>query len=143
MVAKESLGETGEPFAMPLEVGKVREYARAIGSKHPEYLEGDDPVIPAHFLTTTFFWEGDAGNPWDRVEMSQQRGMHAEQEYVFHGEPPRAGTRLTATSRIDAIYEKTSRSGSTLTFVEMITDFHDEAGTLVAEAKMTAVETAP
>jgi hypothetical protein len=141
MVAKESLGATGTPFTIPLERGKVREYATAIGSTHPDYFDADDPVIPAHFLTTTFFWEGDAGNPWDQVEMSQQRGMHAEQEYIFHGEPPRAGAKLTATSRIDAIYEKTSRSGSTLTFVEMVTDFRDDTGTLVAEAKMTAVET--
>jgi N-terminal half of MaoC dehydratase len=141
MVAKESLGATGTPFTIPLEQGKIREYATAIGSTHPDYVDADDPVIPAHFLTTTFFWEGDTGNPWDQVEMSQQRGMHAEQEYVFHGEPPRAGTKLTATSRIDAIYEKTSRSGSTLTFVEMVTDFHDAEGVLVAEAKMTAVET--
>jgi hypothetical protein len=143
MVAKESLGATGTPFRVPLEQGKIREYATAIGSTHPEYLDDEAPVVPAHFLTTTFFWEGDTGNPWDRVEMSQQRGMHAEQEYVFHGEPPRAGTELTATSRIDAIYEKTSRSGSTLTFVEMVTEFRDPGGLLVAEAKMTAVETAP
>ncbi len=141
MVAKQSLGATGTPFTIPLEQGKIREYATAIGSTHPEYLDVDDPVVPAHFLTTTFFWEGDTGNPWDQVEMSQQRGMHAEQEYVFHGEPPRAGTLLTATSRIDAIYEKTSRSGTTLTFVEMVTDFRDVDGVLVAEAKMTAVET--
>jgi len=141
MVAKESLGATGTPFTIPLEQGKIREYATAIGSTHPEYLDAETPVVPAHFLTTTFFWEGATGNPWDRVEMSQQRGMHAEQEYVFHGEPPRAGTKLTATSRIDAIYEKTSRSGSTLTFVEMLTEFRDPEGALVAEAKMTAVET--
>jgi len=141
MVDKAALGEVGEPFTMPLEQGKIREYARAIGSSHPDYLEREDPVVPAHFLTTTFFWEGDTGNPWDRVAMSQQRGMHAEQEYVFHGEPPRAGTRLTCTSRIDKIYEKTSRSGATLTFVEMVTDFRDPDGALVAEAKMTAVET--
>ena len=141
MVDRAALGEAGEPFVMPLERGKIREFARAIASSHPDYLAAEAPVIPAHFLTTTFFWEGERGNPWDRVQMSQQRGMHAEQEYVFHGEPPHAGTRLTCTSRIDAIYEKTSRSGSTLTFVEMVTDFRDDDGTLVAEAKMTAVET--
>ncbi|MGZ8734561.1 MAG: FAS1-like dehydratase domain-containing protein [Acidimicrobiia bacterium] len=141
MVDKAALGEAGEPFVMPLEQGKIREYARSIGSSHPEYLDDQTPVVPAHFLTTTFFWEGERGNPWDRVQMSQQRGMHAEQEYIFHGEPPRAGTRLTCTSRIDKIYEKTSRGGTTLTFVEMVTDFRDPDGVLVAEARMTAVET--
>ena len=141
MVDKAALGQAGEPFAMPIERGKIREYARAIGSSHPDYIDVDDPVVPAHFLTTTFFWENDTGNPWDRVAMSPQRGMHAEQEYVFHGEPPRAGIRLMCTSRIDKIYEKTSRSGNELTFVEMVTEFRDSRGVLVAEAKMTAVET--
>jgi hypothetical protein len=143
MVDQGSLGLEGEPFELRIETGKVREYAGAIGSSHPEYVDEDQPVIPAHFLTTTFFWEGDSGNPWPQVQMSQQRGMHAEQEYVFHGEPPRAGTRLTCTSRIDKIFEKESRSGAALTFVEMVTEFRDPDGILVAEAKMTAVETGP
>jgi hypothetical protein len=143
MVDKAALGAVGTPFRMPLEQGKIREYASAIASRHPEYVTVDDPVVPAHFLTTTFFWEGDTGNPWDRVAMSPQRGMHAEQEYVFHGAPPRAGTMLTCTSRIDRIYEKESKQGGVLTFVEMVTEFRDDDGRLVAEAKMTAVETAP
>jgi hypothetical protein len=49
-------------------------------------------------------WAGAATNPWDAVELDQKRGMHAEQEYVFHGPPPRAGTTLTAQSRIADIY---------------------------------------
>ncbi len=140
MVEWGALGVEGAPFEMEVERGKIREYARATGSDHPAYLADERPVVPAHFLTTTFFWEGDDGSPWDRVQMSQQRGMHAEQEYLFHGEPPRAGTRLTCTSRIDRIYEKESRTGDVLTFVEMVTAFRDESGRLVAEARMTAVE---
>ena len=67
--------------------------------------------------------------------------MHAEQEYVFHGPPPRAGDRLFARSRITDITEKTSRSGRVLTFVKMVTEFHDVEGTLRAEAILTGVET--
>lgn len=68
--------------------------------------------------------------------------MHAEQEYVFHGPPPRAGDRLFAKSRITDIWEKPSRSAGTLTFVKMVTEFRDEHGTLRAEAILTGVETA-
>jgi len=67
--------------------------------------------------------------------------MHAEQEYVFHGPPPRAGTRLTCRSRIAEMYDKQGKRGGTLTFVVMVTEFRDPSGKLVAEAKMTAVET--
>jgi hydroxyacyl-ACP dehydratase HTD2-like protein with hotdog domain len=74
--------------------------------------------------------------------MSPERGMHAEQEYVFHGPPPRAGTRLTCRSRIAEMYDKQGKRGGTLTFVVMVTEFRDASGKLVAEARMTAVETA-
>lgn len=67
--------------------------------------------------------------------------MHAEQEYIFHGPPPRAGDRLVGSSRIERIYDKEGRKGGTLTFAVMVTEFRDAAGTLVAEARLTGVET--
>src|SRR5580658_7886815 len=90
-----------------------------------------------------FFWEREVpgANPWDRVKLDQRRGMHAEQEYVFHGPPPRAGTRLTCQSRIEDVYEKEGRRGGRLGFAVMVTEFRDEQGELVAEARMTGVET--
>jgi len=142
VVDRNALGAEGEPFILEVERGKIQEYARAIRSELPAYLDDERPVAPAHFLTTTFLWEGDDGNPWPRVEMSPARGMHAEQQYVFHGPPPRAGARLTCRSRIEEIYEKQGTRGGTLTFVVMTTEFRDGSGALVAEARMTAVETA-
>lgn len=144
MVDKAAHGAAGEPFVMDIERGKVHEFARATGSEHQAYFTGDAPVVPPTFLTTQFFWEAlvPGSNPWDQVAMSQKRGMHAEQEYIFHGPPPRAGTRLYCTSRVTDIYEKTGRRGGTLTFAVMVTEFRDAEGTLVAEAKLTGVETA-
>jgi hypothetical protein len=141
VVDRAAEGATGEPFGLEVERGKIRELARATYSEHPAYLDDERPVAPPTFLITTFFWEHEDSNPWDRVQMDQQRGLHAEQEYVFHGPPPRAGTRLTCQSRIDRIYDKEGRKGGTLTFVEMVTEFRDETGRLVAEGKLTGVET--
>ena len=143
MVDKSAQGALGEPFEMVIERGKIAELARAVRAEHPDH-RGDAAVPPPTFLTTTFFWEErvNGANPWQRVQMSQERGMHAEQEYVFHGPPPRAGTRLTCRSRIAEMYDKQGKRGGTLTFVVMVTEFRDASGRLVAEAKMTAVETA-
>jgi hypothetical protein len=137
------LGADGAPFELDVERGKIREFARATRSQNPLYFEGEHPVSPPTFLTTMFFWQEDApgSNPWHLVKMDPQRGMHAEQEYVFHGPPPRAGTRLYCRSRISEIYEKEGRRGGTLTFAVMVTEFRDAAGKLVAEARMTGVET--
>jgi hypothetical protein len=143
MVDRAALGAAGVPFAMDVERGKIHEFARAVRASDPVYFTGDAPPMPPTFLTTMFFWEElvAGSNPWALVKMDQKRGMHAEQEYVFHGPPPRAGTRLTCQSRIAEIYEKEGRRGGNLVFAVMVTEFRDETGKLVAEARLTGVET--
>jgi hypothetical protein len=144
MADESAKGAVGEPFEMEIERGKIREFARATLSTDPAYVKDAHPVCPATFLTTMFFWEEHApgSNPWHRVKLDQKRGMHAEQEYVFHGPPPRAGTKLVATSRIEDVFHKEGRKGGRLTFAVMVTEFRDAAtGALVAEARMTGVET--
>ncbi len=142
MVDTAAVGRTGEPFELQVERGKIREFARATFSANPSYLDEPRPVMPPTFLATMAFWSGPDSNPWEAVRMDQSRGLHAEQEFVFHGPPPRAGTTLTAQSRIEDITSKPGRRGGTLTFVTMVTEFRDASGTLVAEAKLTGVETA-
>jgi hypothetical protein len=143
MVDSAAAGAQGVPFELVVERGKVREFARAVQTEHPAYRTSDAPPIPPTFLTTMFFWEAniDGANPWQLVQMSQERGLHAEQEYVFHGPPPHAGTRLICQSRIERIYDKLGRRGGKLSFAVMVTEFRDETGKLVALARMTGVET--
>ncbi|NIH80807.1 MULTISPECIES: FAS1-like dehydratase domain-containing protein [Amycolatopsis] len=136
-----AVGHEGEPFRLDVERGKIREFARATGSSNPAYLDAERPPVPPTFLTTQFFWQDGGADAWQRVELNQQRGMHAEQEYVFHGQPPVAGTSLRCRSKITEMYEKRGRRGGVMTFVVMVTEFRDETGRLVAEAKMTGVET--
>ena len=144
MADEAATGAVGEPFELDVERGKIREFARATLSRHPAYFDGDHPVSPPTFLTTMFFWEEQTpgSSPWPRVKLDPKRGMHAEQEYVFHGPPPRAGTRLSCTSRIERVFHKEGRRGGRLTFAVMVTEFRDVVtGRLVAEARMTGVET--
>ncbi|NCG18771.1 MAG: dehydratase [Rhodobacterales bacterium] len=143
MVARKALGAEGESFEIDIERGKIDEFARAVHATHPHHFNGREVVIPATFLTTMFFWEKrvPGSNPWDLIKMSEERGMHAEQEYIFHGPPPKAGDRLIASSTITELYDKERRSGGTLTFVKMTTAFRDpETGHLRAEAILTGVE---
>jgi len=142
MVDKAAEGAVGESFELVVERGKVYEFARAIASTNPDYFV-EVPVSPPTFLTTALFWEKlvAGSNPWHRVAMSEKRGVHGEQEYVFYGPPPAAGTTLRCTSRIERIFEKRGGRGGKLTFAVMVTEFRDESGTLVAEAKLTGIET--
>ena len=140
---KSSVGSEGVPFEVAIERGKIREFARATRSTHAAYMDGERPVAPPTFLTTQFFWEDgvEGANPWHLVKLDPQRGMHAEQEDVYFGPPPRAGAKLVARSRIESVYDKDGRRGGKLTFAVMVTEFRDASGTLVAEARLTGVET--
>jgi hypothetical protein len=69
MVDKSAVGATDEPFTMPVERGKIREFARATMSSAPEY--SDDPVapIPPTFLTTVSFWSPPGQSVFSKVKM--------------------------------------------------------------------------
>ncbi len=141
MVDKSQVGLTDEPAQIPIERGKVREFARACKSDNPAYVDAPTPVAPPTFLTNTNFWMSAATSPLAKLGIDLKRLLHGGQEYVFHGPPPAAGTELTFQTRVDKIYEKEGKRGGTMTFVETVTEFRDAKGTLVAEARSTAIET--
>lgn len=140
MVDKSKVGLTDEPATMPLERGKIREFAKACQSADSAYGDDATPPVPPTFLTTVNFWMGSGTSPLAQLDIDLRRLLHGGQEYVFHGAPPRAGTDLTFQTRVDKIYEKEGKRGGTMTFVETVTEFRDQ-GRLVAEARSTAIET--
>lgn len=129
-------------YTLPLERGKIREFARATQSDNAAY-DGPDAVLPPTFLTTAgLVWE-----PEDEIDLTDlgldlRRVLHAEEEYVFHGPPSRAGQTLSVTARLGEVYRKTGRRGGELTFVTLVREFQDELGVLVAEQYTTLVQTA-
>ena len=141
MVNKDAVGETGEAFDLVVERGKVREFARATKSENPEYLDDPAPVSPPTFLVSSVFWAPPGANRWGSLKLDMRRVLDGGREFVFHGPPPEAGAKLTAQSRVDNIYEKEGKRGGTMTFVETVQEFRDEAGNVVAEMRSTAIET--
>jgi hypothetical protein len=131
-----------ETFPLEVELGKVREFARATFSENPAYLDEPEPVSPPTFLMTTAFWGGGVEQIMRDLGMEQARVLHGGQEFTFPGAPPRAGTHLTCTMRVDADYQKEGRRGGTMRFVEVVTDYTDPSGTLLAQARNTLIETA-
>jgi N-terminal half of MaoC dehydratase len=135
-------GNSGKPFRVVIEEGKVREFARAVKSSNPAYVaEGPQSTSPVTFLASSAFWQGPEHSPWGDTKLNWERILHGEQEFVFPGPPPAAGTELTAESRIDRVYEKEGKRGGTMTFVEVVTEYRDGAGNVVAETRGTIIET--
>ncbi|WP_239396866.1 MaoC family dehydratase N-terminal domain-containing protein [Frankia sp. CiP3] len=131
----------GAPFTMEVELGKIREFARATKSSNPGYLTADVPVSPATFLATAAFWTGPENAPPMEEIGDPARILHGEQEFVFHGEPPRAGTRLVGQTRIANSYDKRGKRGGSMRLVELVTEFRTPEGRLVAESKTTVIVT--
>ncbi|CUU59310.1 N-terminal half of MaoC dehydratase [Parafrankia irregularis] len=131
-----------EGYPMTLETGKIREFARATGSSAPEYLREPAPTIPVTFLRTSIFWmPPDGPSLFGDLQLDLRRILHGEQEFVFFGPPPRAGTELTVTSRLGGVTEKEGGRGGRMRFVEIVNDFLDESGRLVARSNQTLIET--
>ncbi|WP_131736925.1 FAS1-like dehydratase domain-containing protein [Actinomadura roseirufa] len=123
------------------EAGKIAEFARATGSANPAYT-GDDAVVPPTFLTTAFLIAQPPGEfGIDDLGFDLKRLLHGEEEYVFHGPPPAAGTRLSVTSRPGPVSEKEGRRGGRMRFAAIVHEYRDETGRLRVEHRTTLIET--
>jgi hypothetical protein len=131
------------PYPMPIERGKIREFARATGSSAAEYLENPNPPVPLTFLRTSTFWEPPGSvSPLSGLKLNLSRILHGEQEYEFFGPPPSAGSELTVASHLESVTEKEGRRGGTMRFITVVQDFTDASGKLVARGRSTLIETA-
>lgn len=128
----------------PIERGHVLAFSRALGAEPPP-----DGGVPLTFPIAYAHFDPDwplvmrPGQPWHGsgaeagVEKGGGGGLHAEQEFEYF-RPLRVGETLTVHKRQGRTWTKEGRSG-VLDFAERHTDFHDEAGELVARATTVTV----
>lgn len=129
-------------YTMPIERGKIREFALATHNDHPDH-QGEDAVAPPTFLTIAgLAWEPADESPLAELGFDLERVLHGEEEYVIHGHLPRAGTVVTVEARVAERFEKDGRRGGRLRFAVIVREFRDDAGDLIAEQRTTVVETA-
>ena len=129
-------------YTMELEKGKIREFAKATGSKAPEYLQDPNPTIPVTFLRTSIFWmPPNAPSLFGELKLDLRRVLHGEQEYTFFGPPPRAGAELTVTQRVESVETKQGRRGGEMLVIVIVNDFCDASGRLVARGRQTLIQT--
>ena len=126
--------------AIPIERGKIREFAKATGSKNPDYDKDGAPIPPTFLTTAGNFWRTGV-HPTAQLGFELARVLHGEEEYEFFGPPPHAGQTLTFESRLGEQWEKEGKRGGVMKFAKLVTEFRDEAGTLVAEQRTTVIET--
>jgi len=121
---------------LPIERGKVMEFARAIKSTNPLHFNLDaarasgfiDLVAP---LTFSAAWAqyngGDAADVPKALGFDIARVLHGEERWTYT-RPAVAGEVLTGVRTVEAVWQKTSKSGQTMTFVLLPTEYRDEDG---------------
>jgi hypothetical protein len=135
-----NVGDQGKPFEMVVEQGKIREFARATRARTDAWF-GPQAVSPPTYLTADRFWTSPDNQVLERGDINWARILHGEEEYVFHGPPPRAGQRLTVQQTVENIFEKQGRRGGSMKFVVVLTEYRTADGDLVAEVRHTVIET--
>lgn len=130
----------GTEYEVVVERGKIQEFAAAMQSDDPAY-RGPDAIVPPTFLASAALWAPEGARV--DVGFDRKRLLHGQQEYVFHGPPPRAGQVLRVVERIEDRYEKAGKRGGRMRFAVVVTEYRAEDGTLVAEGRSTLIETAP
>jgi len=146
MPAKDFEGLTGPDYAVDIERGKIRDFARAMSAPLPDFMDGRTPVIPATLLVSapyTFGYtlERPRGTLFETIDHDFSVPLHAEESFMFHGPPPRAGDRLIARASLESVVEKSGSSGGDLTFLTMLTTYRSESGEPVAEQRSVTVTT--
>lgn len=128
-------------YEFPVERGKIREFARATKTRN-EAHSGPDAVIPPTFLTNArLAWEPKEQSPIPGLGFELARVLHGEEEFEFHGPPPSAGDLLTVTTRLGEQWEKEGKRGGVMRFAQVVNEFRDASGALVATQTSTLLET--
>ena len=132
------IGVWGPDATMHVELGKIREFARAVKDDKAVYREGT--LAPPTFLMTLAHWIGDMGQARSAVKLDFRRLLHGEQEFEYV-KPIRAGDVLRFRSRTKEVFEKQGKRGGKMLFIIGETEFRNQRDEVVAYSRNTVIET--
>jgi acyl dehydratase len=147
MPIQELIGKEIPPFEFPVERGKIKEFAEAIGDDNPIYRDptyaqkkGRGQVIaPPTFTATKSFWRTGGTNA-EIAGLDNRFLLHGEEEYEYF-QPILAGDVLTCKGKITEAYEKAGKRGGTMTFVVFEFTFFNQKGEKVLVNRRTLIQT--
>ena len=144
------MAESEIRFTLPIERGKVREFALAVGEDNPIFFDPQearrrgfpDVVAPPTFTVTQIWQVPREEREWRLgANLDYGRVLHGEQEFVFERLPV-AGEALHATMRVSKDFTKEGKRGVRMRFVSYESVFTDAGGDEVLRAYYTLIETA-
>ena len=136
-------------FELPVERGKVREFALAVGEDNPIFFDplearrhGFPDIVAPPTFTVTQIWHVTREVREARlgVKLDYERVLHGEQEFVFN-RLPFAGEVLKGSMKVSNDVTKEGRRGGPMRFVTFETTFVDSDGEQVLRAYYTLLQT--
>ena len=137
MIDTRHIGHTLPPYAVDVEKGRLKFFAKAIGQTDPVYTDdaaakaAGHPSLPVP-PTFLFCLEMDSPNPGalrDLLDLPVPKVLHGEQRFTYHA-MAFAGDTLTFQQRIADIYAK---KGGLLEFVVRETRVTNQHGQHIAD----------
>lgn len=137
------------PPGLPVERGKVHEFADAILDEHPHYHDSEAAAAaglpgvvapPTFAMASALFSEDGAELPPELAALDMRLALHGAQEFVFE-RPLFAGDLLRGEPGEVKCYAKKGRRGGLMQFVEAETIYRDAAGEIVLRTRTTAIQT--
>jgi acyl dehydratase len=144
-VNKNVIGKEYPPYAVTVERGKIKEFARAIGDQNPFHVndavgrasEWSDIIAPPTFGITFRDDSAEAGAMLRDLGVDISRVLHGEQEFELH-RPIRPGQTYLCRAKVLDVYEKSGRSGA-MAFVVRQTTVTDAQNEIVATMRAITV----
>ena len=132
------VGKEYPPYAVTVERGRIKDFARAIGDLNPLYLDDDvgrasewgDVIAPPTFPIS---FRDESGDLLRDIGTDVSRLLHGEQEFEIF-EPLRPGETYLCRSKIVDQYEKTGKTGP-MGFVVRETAVVDKHNEVVAKMR--------
>jgi len=147
MADHSKIGKEYAPVVWEVERGKIRELAKAIGAPPPIFQDREaaskegykDTPAPATFLTVPMMWSTSMPFVITDLAINFMIVLHGEEEYEYYQEIY-PGDVITATPKIAAIEEKTSKSGRKMDMVTVELLYTNQRNEKVARARSLLVE---
>lgn len=145
MVIQDLIEKEMQPFEMPVERGKIKELADAIGDENPIYHDQKFAsestfggiIAPPIFTVSKEFWrKGPA--VWEIAGLNPRIRLHGEEEYEYF-KPIVAGDALTCHSKIVDAYEKSGKRGGKMVFLVHEYIFYNQKGEKAVTSKRTTI----
>ncbi|MED4750925.1 MaoC family dehydratase N-terminal domain-containing protein [Brevibacillus choshinensis] len=114
-----------------VELGKVKEFARALGDPHPSYETGE--CLPPTFGTVIDFWSGDSSLS-ALLNLNMAKVLHGGQEYEYVGKI-RPGDVITTEGEVENAYTKAG-----MNFFVVRKTYRNQNGETVLLSRSTIIE---